>query len=1034
MFGFLKRIFGTAQDRLVSRYFKIVSEVNAWDEKYKSLSDDALRSKTEEFRNRLKKGEKLDDLLPEAFGVVKNVCRRLVGTEVHVSGYNQKWDMIPYDVQIVGAISLHNGSISEMMTGEGKTLTATLALYLNALTGKPVHLVTVNDYLAERDCQWVGTILRWLGLTTAALTNDTSMEERHELYKVDVLYGTASEFGFDYLRDNSMASRKEDQVQRGFYYAIIDEVDSILIDEARTPLIISGPTPVSRQMYDQLKGGVSELVQRQRDLCNRLATEARKVLDFTERTDASDKPKDKQQVKAEEEALRKLWLVSKGTPRNKILKRVKENPDYRAGIDKWDLYYYSDVNKEERQKALADLYIIVDEKGNEYELTDKGIAVWEECSKGVGQSNDFVMMDISHEYLLIDENHSLDDEQKMERKLAVQEEDAKRKERAHNLRQLLRAHLLMERDVEYIVHEDKIVIIDENTGRPQPGRRFSDGLHQAIEAKEGVSIQRETQTYATITLQNFFRMYDKLAGMTGTAITEAGEFKQIYKMDVLQIPTHRKCIRTDFNDEIYMTEREKYNAILKEVMDIHAQGRPILIGTESVDISEKLSRIFRQNKLPHTVLNAKQNEKEAEIVANAGQRAAITISTNMAGRGTDIKLGEGIASLGGLYVMGTTRHQSRRIDRQLRGRCARQGDPGSSKFFISFEDSLLRLFASPRMTAVLQKFRPPEGEPISARILNKSIETAQKRVEQRNYTIRKHTLEYDDVMNKQRQEIYQFRNDVLKTMDVEALAIDLIENVCFDQAEKFFQSRGEEGGWDPEGYRQWLIRQFPISFEKGFFDDDHSDTEELVQKGADRIIKAFKDKLAIENAKVATMRPVQAGKIPPQPAQEALRHLMIRKIDHNWQEHLLTMDHLRSDVNLRSVGQRDPLMEFKHEAFSLFDLLGSKLRAEVTHDLFRFEIVVPDQPTIEEMFSRLQMERNRSFLTDLGERVPASPSAQPSQQQPGPQIEQPPAPKEAVEKTQPVTVMPKVGRNDPCPCGSGKKYKKCCGTSPDDVD
>jgi preprotein translocase subunit SecA len=1029
MFRFLKKILGTAQDRIVRHYFKIVSEVNAWDQKLNSLSDDALKNKTEEFKQRLTQGETLDHLLPEAFGVVKNVCRRLLGTEVHVSGYNQKWDMVPYDVQIIGAIALHKGSIAEMQTGEGKTLTAVMPLYLNALTGKPIHLVTVNDYLAQRDCEWVGSILRWLGLTTGALTNESPMEERHALYNVDVLYGTASEFGFDYLRDNSMASRKEEQVQRGFYYAIVDEVDSILIDEARTPLIISGPTPVSRQMYDELKGGVAELVRRQRDLCNRLATEARKVLDLGDRIDNSPKSKDKKEIEAEKEALRKLWLVGKGTPRNKILKRVKENPDFRAGIDKWDLYYYSDVNKEERQKALTELYIVIDEKGSEYELTDKGIAAWEECTNGIGKSDDFVMLDISHEYLQIDENLSLNDEEKMQRKLAIQEEDVKRKERAHNLRQLLRGHLLMERDVEYIVYDDKIIIIDENTGRPQPGRRFSDGLHQAIEAKEGVSIQRETQTYATITLQNFFRMYEKLAGMTGTAITEANELKQIYKMDVLQIPTHCKCIRTDFNDEIYMTEREKYNAILKDVTEIHRQGRPILIGTESVDISEKLSRIFKQNKLPHTVLNAKQNDKEAEIVANAGQRGAITISTNMAGRGTDIKLGEEVAAMGGLYVIGTTRHQSRRIDRQLRGRCARQGDPGSSKFFISFEDSLLRLFASPRMTAVLQRFRPPEGEPISARILNKSIETAQKRVEQRNYTIRKHTLEYDDVMNKQRQEIYQFRNGVLHTLDVEAIALDLIENACLDQAEKHFQSRAEDS-WKPEEYRQWLMHQFPVTFEKEFFDDDFSEAQELSQKAADRIIQAFKDKLAQENGKLNNLRPLNEGKFPGSASQEALRHLMIRKIDQNWQEHLLTMDHLRADVNLRSVGQRDPLMEFKHEAFQSFDIFGSKVRSEVTHDLFRFEIVVPEQPTIEELLSRLQMERNRSFLADLGEKVPESgtPFIKSSPLETSALLEQP------TGKPQPVSVMPKVGRNDSCPCGSGKKYKKCCGTSPEDQE
>ncbi|MGA8165434.1 MAG: preprotein translocase subunit SecA [Waddliaceae bacterium] len=1024
MFAFLRKIFGSAQDRALKRYSKIISTVNEWDEKFKQLSEEALREKTDEFRRRLKEGETLDDLLPEAFAVVKNVCRRLMGKEVHVSGYDQQWDMIPYDVQIIGAIALHKGTIAEMMTGEGKTLTAVMPLYLNGLTGKPVHLVTVNDYLARRDCEWVGFILRWLGLTTGVLTNETPMDERQQLYACDVLYGTASEFGFDYLRDNSMAVSKREQVQRGFFFGIIDEVDSILIDEARTPLIISGPAPESRQMYDQLKAGVKELVGRQRDLCNRLASEGRKVLDLTDRTSVLEKPKDKQQEELEQEGLKKLWLVSKGTPRNKILKRVRENPDLRAAIDSWDLYYYSDANKDEKAQKLAELYIVVDEKSDEYELTDKGIATWQECTGGQGKSDDFVMLDISEEYLNIDNDPSLNDEEKMEKKLAVQEEDAKRKERAHNLRQMLRAHLLMEKDVDYIIQNDAIIIIDEHTGRPQPGRRFSDGLHQAIEAKEGVSIQKETQTYATITLQNFFRMYEKLAGMTGTAITEANELKQIYKMDVLQIPTNRPCIRTDFNDEIYMTEREKYNAILKEVKEIHEKGRPILIGTESVEISEKLSRIFRQNNLPHTVLNAKQHDKEAEIVAYAGQRRAITIATNMAGRGTDIKLGKGIADIGGLYVIGTTRHQSRRIDQQLRGRCARQGDPGSSKFFVSFEDSLLRLFASPRMTSILQRFRPPEGEPISARILNKSIETAQKRVEQRNYTIRKHTLEYDDVMNKQRQEIYAFRNEILRESRVESIAVELIQEVCFHSAEEYFQSRAEEGMWQPEAYRKWLMTQFPVTFEKSSFDDDHSEADVLARKASKQLIRAFREKLEQENAKLSG-RPEQMGEETHHPAQDVLSHVMIRKIDQHWKEHLLTMDHLRADVSLRAVGQRDPLMEFKHEAFRHFDVFGDKLRKEITHDLFRFEIMTPEFQNLEQLLARLQMERNRSFLTDLGEaatpQVNGGEASSPGHTS-SPTISQP------SEKPQPVTVLPKVGRNDPCPCGSGKKFKRCCGT------
>lgn len=968
----------------------------------------------------MSKGETVDDILPEAFAVVKSACRRLIGTEIHVSGYDQKWDMVPYDVQLIGAIAMHNGCIAEMMTGEGKTLTAAMPLYLNALTGRPVHLVTVNDYLAQRDCQWVGTIFRWLGLTTGALTNQTPQEQRKELYQADIVYGTASEFGFDYLRDNSIATSKDQQVQRGFYFSIIDEVDSILIDEARTPLIISGPAPVSRQMYDELKSGVGHLVRKQRDFCNRLASEARKTLEKLDSLPEGTK-RDKQQYEEEREALRKLWLVSKGTPHNKILSHLKEDPDKRAGIDQWDLFYYGESNKEEKTKALADLYIIIDEKGSEFELTDKGIQAWVDSTEGIGSSDDFLMLDLSHEFVKIDADDTLDADAKVQKRLAIQEEDAKRKERAHNLRQLFRAHLLMEKDVDYIVQDDKIIIIDENTGRPQPGRRFSDGLHQSIEAKEGVSIQKETQTYATITLQNYFRMYDKLAGMTGTATTEAGEFKLVYKLEVIEIPTHRKPQRKDFNDEIYMSEREKYNAILKDVRETNESGRPILIGTESVEISEKLSRIFKQNKLEHTVLNAKQNDKEAEIIAHAGKRGAITIATNMAGRGTDIKLEPGVAEIGGLYVLGTTRHQSRRIDRQLRGRCARQGDPGTSKFYVSFEDSLLRLFASPRLTSILQRFRPPEGEPISASMLNKSIETAQKRIEQRNAAIRKHTLEYDDVMNKQRQEIYAFRNDVLHAADVESLATHLLQTVSQNAADKFFRSRSEEGGWDPEGFRQFLITHFPVSFAEGYFDDDLSDVEELEKKAADKLIEAFKTKVASENSKIPAPTLATSSKLP---AHEAIRNIMIRKTDQLWQEHLLRMDHLRSDVNLRSVGQRDPLMEFKHDAFAYFDEFSNTLRTETAHDLFRFEIIMRPLPSLQDILAGLQLETARSFTPEMNQPVNQITT---NQAEVNAMAEEP-----ISEKQQPIFVGAKIGRNDNCPCGSGKKYKKCCGAQSED--
>lgn len=940
MFGLLKKIFGTHQSRLLRKYWRLVPKVNSLEEQYQSLSDDELRGKTAEFKERLQKGETLESLLPEAFAAVKNACRRLCGTEVHVSGYNQKWDMVPYDVQILGAIGMFHGSISEMQTGEGKTLTASMPLYLHAITGRPVHLVTVNDYLAKRDCEWIGSIFRFLGLTVSYLTNEVPLFKRKEVYAHDIVYGTASEFGFDYLRDNSMAMHKNEQVQRGHYFAMVDEIDSILIDEARTPLIISGPVHESRQMYNELKEGVSHLVRMQRDLCNRFASDAKKALELAHLLDdGEESPKI---GKEHAEIFKKLWLVGKGTPCNKILKRVKENPDLRSEIDKWETFYFGEQNKEEKQETLSQLYMVVDERNNEYELTDKGILLWGEtaANKGQGGVDDFVMLDLGHEYAVIDQDANLSAADKLQAKIKLREEDAKRKERSHNLRQMLRAHLLMEKDVDYIVQDNKIVIIDENTGRPQPGRRFSDGLHQAIEAKEDVVIQGETQTYATITLQNYFRMYDRLAGMTGTAMTEANEFKEIYKLEVLEIPTHRKCQRIDADDEIYMTEREKYNAILKEVKEVHEKGRPILIGSESVEVSEKLSRILKLNKLEHTILNAKNHAKEAEIIADAGKRGAITLATNMAGRGTDIKLQDGVKDLGGLHVIGTTRHHSRRIDRQLRGRGGRLGDPGTSKFFVSFEDHLMRLFASPRMTALLQRHRPPEGESISAKILNKSIETAQKRIEQRNYSIRKHTLEYDDVMNKQRKEVYAFRNDILFTDDSLFIAEELLSTVS-----QFVDIPAQDKEMGGESYRQALMTNFPVNFEPSEFENVDTSSDEFRKMVGEKIVAAFKLKLERQKELILSFRPdlKDDGKAKNL-FIEVVRNLMVRKIDQLWQEHLLAIDHLRSDIQMRTVGQKDPLLEFKHESFAFFEVFFHRLRREITQDLFRFEMIPPQPP------------------------------------------------------------------------------------------
>lgn len=1019
MLGFLKKLFGTSQERTLRRFSKIVEKINHWEEAYTMLSDDALRAKTGEFRARIASGESVDSILPEAYGAIKAVCRRLVGTEVHVSGYNQKWDMVPYDVQLIGAIAMHYGYISEMQTGEGKTLTATLALYLNALTGKPVHLVTVNDYLVKRDCEWVGTILRWMGLKTAVLANETPQHIRKEVYQADVVYGTASEFGFDYLRDNSMCMSAEEQVQRGFYFAIVDEVDSILVDEARTPLIISGPSPKSFQMYAELKDGVAELVKMQRDLCSRLASEAKRYLEHYFEAERVEKFSDQ-----EKEACRKLWVISRAMPRNKVLRRAKEQPDIRAEIDRWDVHFHGEHAKEERTEELSILYIIVDEKGNDFELTDRGIQAWTAVSGG--ENSDFVMLDLGEEYAKIDQDASASHEEKLEKKLAINEEDARRKERAHNIRQCLRAHLLMERDIDYIIDDGKIVIIDENTGRPQPGRRYSDGLHQAIEAKEGVSIQKETQTYATVTLQNYFRMYTKLAGMTGTAITEASEFKEIYKLDVLQIPTYKASMREDFNDEVYMTEREKFNALLKEIKEIHGKGRPILIGTESVEASEKLSRILKQARIEHTVLNAKNHAKEAEIIAEAGRPSAVTVATNMAGRGTDIKLKDGVAAFGGLHVIATTRHHSRRIDRQLRGRSARLGDPGSSKFFISFEDELLRFFSSPKLTALIQRFRPPEGEAISSRIINRSIEIAQKRLEARNFMIRKHTLEYDDVMNKQREAIYSFRNEILHTKEPLVAAEELIRDACASGAAEFLVSRSKEGGWNPEGFREWLYAHFPVSFEIDELDNDNLSLESLEKEVGEKVVLAFREKLDADIAKTGQADIQQI-------ALSAVRSLMVHRIDALWQEHLATMDHLRVEVMLRAVAQKDPLLEFKHEAFALFEKLSHRLKMEIAKSLFKIQFTPVAFNLFHDLADKIQLEKSRLIfdgMEELKEPMNIGLHNNESSKQPEKDhFDAAAAPKGAIPVLDGPSIRqaPKVGRNDLCPCMSGKKYKNCCG-------
>jgi preprotein translocase subunit SecA len=709
----LKRFSGRHYRKFLEKSQPIVARITELEKSYQSLSDDELRAKTDEFRNRLKAGETLDQILPEAFATVKNAARRLVGQKVMVCDHELEWNMVHFDVQLIGGMAIHHGKIAEMATGEGKTLVSTLPLYLNALTGRNTQLVTVNDYLARRDSEWMGHLYRFLGLTVGCIQQQMASDLRRDMYSRDITYGTASEFGFDYLRDNGMATRKEDQVQRDHWFCIVDEIDSILVDEARTPLIISGPAPIEReQPFTHLKPGIDSLVAEQLRLCNKLISEAKEILE-------------KPNLSSENKTLgaRKMLQVKMGNPKNKLLLRLQETPEFRKLLDKTETEMNSDFQKEELYRLKEELFYVIDERQHQADLTEPG-----RTKLRPDNPDAFVLPDLATQFSDLDKDASLSLEQREEVKLKAQQNYAAVSEEIHAISQLLRAYSLYDRDVEYVVQDGKVMIVDENTGRVMPGRRWSDGLHQAVEAKENVTIERETRTYATITIQNYFRMYEKLAGMTGTAETEATEFNDIYRLTVQVIPTNKPCIRVDKNDSIFKTRRDKFNAVVSEIKSANDRGQPVLVGTVSVESSEILSRMLKRSGVIHTVLNAKYHEQEADIVTRAGQRSAVTIATNMAGRGTDIKLGEGVRELGGLYVIGTERHESRRIDRQLRGRCSRQGDPGLTKFFLSLEDDLMRLFLQGNLASRLMEGSMKEGEELEHPWLNRSIESAQKKV------------------------------------------------------------------------------------------------------------------------------------------------------------------------------------------------------------------------------------------------------------------------------------------------------------------
>ncbi|HMJ07297.1 MAG TPA: preprotein translocase subunit SecA, partial [Chthoniobacterales bacterium] len=911
----LKKIIGSKNQREIKRMMPTVRRINELDEEFKSLSDDDLRAKTAQWKAEISAIEdarerwgKLDEILPEAFALVKNAARRLTERQEEFTVCDQPmtWNMVHFDVQLIGGMVLHRGRIAEMATGEGKTLVATLPLYLNSLTGRGAHLVTVNDYLARRDAEWMGALYGFLGLTCGVIQHDQSPDLRREQYAMDITYGTNSEFGFDYLRDNGMATTREQQVQRGYNFAIVDEVDSILIDEARTPLIISGPSTVSTHQYDKWKPLTEQLVRKQNMLVNRIASEAKELFEQAEAD-----PKQHDQLMAE--AGLAMFKVKLGQPRNKPLLRMMEDPEKRRAMDKAELQFYQDSRKEELFALKEELFYTIDEKSNESDLSEQGRAFL-----NPDEPDSFVLPDLISEFTDIDLNPSLSDEEKEKQKVERQQHCDAQGERIHNISQLLRAYCLFEKDVQYVVEENKVVIVDEYTGRKMPGRRWSDGLHQAVEAKEGVQIDRETQTLATITIQNYFRLYQKLCGMTGTADTEAAEFHDIYKLDVNVIPTNRPIARIDGNDRIYKTRREKYNAVINEIKERHAQAQPVLVGTVSVEASELLGRMLKREKIPHNVLNAKYHMQEAEIVQRAGQAGTVTISTNMAGRGTDIKLGPGVPDKGGLFVIGTERHESRRIDRQLRGRCARQGDPGGSRFYVSFEDDLMRNFgAADRMTKIMERFGLEEGQELEHPWLNKSVETAQKRVEQRNYLARKRTLDFDDVMNNQREVVYTYRNDTIETEEPRKLIYEVIDEAV---PAKVREHLGAEAEPNYAALLNWVNTTFPLglSAERAQFETrtPEANTAFLIEKIKD----SYERKSSHEE---------------PTAVKSLERYIILNAIDRLWQEHLYAMDALREGVYLRSYAQKDPLVEYKTEAYEMFVELMANIKDEVLHNLFR---------------------------------------------------------------------------------------------------
>ena len=1089
--GFLSSVFGNKATRDIKAIKPIVEKILEVYPEIQKLDNDALRAKTLEIRQYLQdqvKDERakidainekiqntdidrrqplfdeidkieskildkfedaLNEVLPTVFAIVKDTARRFAeNEEVEVTatdfdrelaatknyvriegdkaiwlnhwqagGNDTVWNMVHYNVQLFGGIVLHQGKIAEMATGEGKTLVATLPVFLNALTGNGVHVVTVNDYLAKRDSEWMGPLYQFHGLSVDCIDKHRpNSNERRKAYQADITFGTNNEFGFDYLRDN-MAMSPAELVQRMHNYAIVDEVDSVLIDDARTPLIISGPVPKGdNQMFEEFRPIVEKLVEAQKKLATQYLADARRLIDSENKEDV-------------DAGFLSLFRAHKALPKNKPLIKFLSEQGVKAGMLKVEEYYMENNNRR-MPEATDPLFFVIDEKAKSVEMTDKGNQLIADI---VGNDELFVLPDITAQMSAL-EGMGLSEDEKLAKKDELLQDYAIKSERVHTIQQLLKAYTLFERDDDYVVMDGEVKIVDEQTGRIMEGRRWSDGLHQAVEAKERVKIEAATQTFATITLQNYFRMYHKLAGMTGTAITEAGEFWDIYKLDVVEIPTNRPIARVDMEDRVYKTKREKYKAVIEEVERMVNAGRPVLVGTTSVEISEMLSKMLTMRKIEHNVLNAKLHQKEADIVAQAGQRSIVTIATNMAGRGTDIKLSPEVKQAGGLAIIGTERHESRRVDRQLRGRAGRQGDPGSSVFFVSLEDNLMRLFGSERIANVMDKLGFEEGEMIESSMISKSIERAQKKVEENNFGIRKRLLEYDDVMNKQRKVIYERRRHALMG---QRIGMD-ISNMIWERCVNIVQNNGYEGM--QEEFRSVLAMEVPFTYEQ--FDDKSRD--ELEDIAFDAAIAAFKRKTEIFAQKAYPvikevyetkgamydniLVPITDGRrmyqisVPLKEAYETQGHsivlafekaILLHSIDNAWKENLRALDDLKTSVQNASYEQKDPLLIFKLESVKLFDSMVNDINYNTVSVLMRCQLPVEDSEEVREAPSQVE-ETPRSKMKETKEDIT--------------EAGQEPIDTRAQENHQPVVnEQPKIGRNDPCPCGSGKKYKNCHG-------